>query len=145
MPAADHLDAAGQRPILLGTEGFFVPGALAARAAELMDHGATRLRQNEIDLRPELAELITVARIAGQRNAEARLGGTPGIPPPGPAATISPVMMTTAQTATLLGCSERNVRALADRTTLPGRRHRRGWSFHPDEVAAYMATREERF
>lgn len=139
------LDAAGRRPILNGSEGFLVPGALASAVAELLDHGATRLRQNGVELRPELAECIAVARIAGQRHAESRLSGTPGIPQVGDSVRVDPEMMTTAQVATRLGCGERNVRALADRQTLPGRRHHRhGWLFHPDDVAAFVAAREDR-
>lgn len=139
-------EPAPRRPILLGTEGFFVPGVLAGLVAELLDHGATRLRQNEMTLRPELAEVITVARIAGQRNAVVRLSGTSGILQVDPSVRVDPEMMTTAQVATLCGCSARNVTGLANRGTLQGRRHphRRGWFFHPDDVAAFLAAREER-
>jgi len=143
----DHLDlAAAARPSIVGDAGFFVPASLAAGVAKLLEQGEVWARQNAIPMPAGVSEVLAVARITGQRNAERRLSGTRGIPADGAPETM-PLMttaevatMSTAEVSALLGCSARNVTELARRGTLPGRRlPRTGWRFHPDDVAARVA------
>ena len=50
-------------------------------------------------------------------------------------------MLTTTEVASRLGCSTRNVRALAERGALPGRRLGRSWTFDAVDVQDYIDKR----
>ncbi len=83
----------------------------------------------------DAGEAFAAARAAVQRSA----AGTLGIPPYDPPVTMA--LMSTADVAQRLGCGTRNVRALAERGTLPGRRVGSVWSFDPADVEHYLERR----
>lgn len=80
----------------------------------------------------EAGEAFVAARGAVERSAV----GMSGIPPGDESATMS--MMSTTDVARRLGCGTRNVRALAERGTLPGRRVGSVWSFEAADVEDYL-------
>lgn len=53
-------------------------------------------------------------------------------------------LLDVAAVATRLSCSQRWVRALADRGVLRGTRLASAWAFHPDDVAEYLRQRQSR-
>jgi hypothetical protein len=73
---------------------------------------------------------------------KAALGvGTPGMPRSTP--DDEPETLSSMEVARIVGCSTRNVRALAQRGSLRGRRTTSGWLFDPVDVAAFNAARKE--
>lgn len=68
--------------------------------------------------------------------------GTPGIPTDPDACTVTP--MSANEVAKRLGTTDRNVRALAGRTSLPGWKVPvLGWQFDPVDVAEFIANRQK--
>lgn len=126
---------------------------LPPHAAYLLDRHLLRpvlARTRRGDLAPELQELVRAIeqeswhyaseRIAASRSAA---GGTRGMPAPSTPPTLADEM-TTSAAAQLLGCTARNVRSLATRKTLRGRRMAGRWFFERAEVEALVARRTDR-
>ena len=64
-------------------------------------------------------------------------GGNPDNPTTGTEHSVEHEQIDTATAATILGCSERNIRYLAGAGRLPGHRHGGRWIFHRDDVLVY--------
>jgi excisionase family DNA binding protein len=64
-------------------------------------------------------------------------GGNPDNPTTGTEHSVQHEQIDTATAATILGCSERNIRYLAGAGRLPGHRHGGRWMFHRDDVLVY--------
>ena len=134
---------------LLGREGpvVVVTGAVAYRLSKLLMSEMSRARDRGERLDPDLVKTVLAIDAAGREYATRRvLGalaasdqGTPGIPQSGGSGTTD--VLTTTEVASRLGCSTRNVRALAERGALPGRRVGRSWTFDAVDVQEYIETR----
>jgi hypothetical protein len=131
--------------MLVGDHGPVV--VVSPRAAALLAGPLGRLFadvQRRDGARPdaELVALLGELERAGQeyRRRQAAAGaerdGTSGIPAEEP-----PLMLRVVDVAELLHCSPRNVRALAERESLPAVA-RRPWRFDPSDVSAYLAAKE---
>src|SRR5687768_6869864 len=91
-------------------------------------------------LDPDLVKTVLAIDAAGREYATQRVlsalaasdDGTTGIPSDEESATT--VMLTTQEVAQRLGCSTRNVRALAERGALPAKRAGRTWLFDVVDV-----------
>lgn len=64
-------------------------------------------------------------------------GGNPDNPTTTAEHSVEHEQIDTATAATILGCSERNIRYLAGAGRLPGHRHGGRWIFHRDDVLVY--------
>ena len=145
---------------LVGGDGpaVLVTGRVAYRLGRLLLAELRRARDNGEVVDAELVATIRAIEAAGTAYAqkltsEAAAEGTgtsapsdaeaPAITGPQPAVGDGEMTatMTTAAVAARLGCSERNVRALADRGALPGRRVGRAWVFDAVEVEEYATAR----
>lgn len=152
---------------LVGADGpvAVVSGRVAYRMARLLVAELRRARDNGERLDPELIATIRAIEAAGRAYATRRIDAalaadgddpveaTSSVPPaddgerpapePDPESVghVAGVAMSTAAVAARLGCSERNVRALADRGALAGRRVGRTWVFDPVDVEEYAAAR----
>ena len=106
-----------------------------------------RARDRGERLDPELVKTVLAIDSAGREYATRRVldalaasdDGTTGIPTPEEHETTD--VLTTTQVAARLACSTRNVRALAERGALPGRRVGRNWTFDVVDVQEYIETR----
>ena len=134
---------------LLGRDGpvVVVTGAVAYRLARLLMAEMGRARDRGERLDPDLVKTVLAIDAAGREYATRRVlsalaasdDGTTGIPD-ADAREITDVLTTT-EVASWLGCSTRNVRALAERGALPGRRVGRSWTFDAVDVQDYIDTR----
>lgn len=107
-----------------------------ARIAPALARHAQALRARGYQVDPVVEEIVAVG---GAWIASHTEPGTPGIPGHSSddgAGSMEP--MTTRQVAELLGCTARNVTALAGRGALPGRRRSTGWTFEQADVVAYV-------
>lgn len=106
-----------------------------------------RARDRGERLDPELVKTVLAIDSAGREYATRRVldalaasdDGTTGIPTPEEHETTD--VLTTTEVAARLGCSTRNVRALAERGALRGRRVGRSWTFDVVDVQEYIETR----
>ena len=142
----------GARQMILGDQGpvLVVSGRAAALlAGPLQSLMAAAQRRDGVRFDPELVAVVTeMERVAGEyrRHVAASLAtksehvGTPELPTCEPVRTMSSM-----EVAGLLGCSDTNVRGLARRGSLQGRRAspRSPWRFDPLDVHAYIATLRE--
>jgi len=80
----------------------------------------------------EVAALAYVERVRGAAQAAAEAAND---------RSLNEHLLSTAEVATQLGCSARNVRALAERGALPAVRNGRVWGFDPVDVAELVAAR----
>ena len=126
-----------------------MPASVARFLAVLLVDGRRRARTEGWRLPEEVWTVVRLLEDAGRAHAAARAaagpaepGGTCGIPPSGPSASLAG--MSTADAAAALGCTERNVRALAERGTLPAWRAGRRWTFDPADVEARTAAAGKR-
>ena len=134
---------------LLGRGGpvVVVTGALAYRLSKLQMAEMRRARDRGERLDPELVKTVLAIEEAGRQYATTRvLGalaasdpGPPGIPQSGDHEITE--LLTTTEVASRLGCSTRNVRALAERGALAGRRVGRSWTFDAVDVQEYIDAR----
>ena len=134
---------------LLGREGpvVVVTGAVAYRLSRLLMAEMGRARDRGERLDPDLVRTVLAIDAAGREYATRRVlnalaasdDGTPGIPESEEREITA--VLTTTEVATRLGCSTRNVRALAARGALPGRRVGRTWTFDAVDVQDYIDTR----
>ena len=134
---------------LLGRDGpvVIVTGAVAYRLSKLLMSEMRRARDRGEHLDPDLVKTVLAIDAAGREYATRRVlnalaasaDGMGGIPPRDEPATND--MLTTTEVATRLGCSPRNVRALAERGALPGRRVGRSWTFDVVDVQEYIDAR----
>lgn len=134
---------------LLGRDGpvVVVTGAVAYRLSKLLMSEMRRARDRGERLDADLVKTVLAIEAAGREYATRRvLGalaasaeGTPGIPDSPQHETTD--VLTTTEVAARLGCSTRNVRALAERGALPGRRVGRSWTFDAVDVQEYIDTR----
>lgn len=134
---------------LLGRDGpvVVVTGAVAYRLSKLLMAEMRRARDRGERLDPDLVQTVLAIDEAGREYATRRVlgalaasdDGTPGIPHADDRAITD--VLTTTQVASRLGCSTRNVRALAERGALPGRRVGRSWTFDAVDVQDYIETR----
>lgn len=113
-------------------------GDVARAVAYVIERGLASIVRTDA-VRPPPAIYVLLGEL---RQAASVPVGRPGIPIEAP-----PVMvpsMSVSAAAELLRVSDRAVRALAGRGTLPGRQARRGapWRFWADDVVAYAARRE---
>lgn len=102
------------------------------------------------DLSPELQSLVRAIEVSARHYAVERIkatkravDGIPGIPPASAPPTLDHEM-TTSTAGRLMGCTARNVRALATTGSLRGRRVAGRWLFDQAEVEALVARRGER-
>ena len=124
-----------------------VTGAVAYRLSNLLMAEMRRARDRGERLDPDLVRTVLAIDRAGRDYATRRVlnalaasdDGTTGIPLSGEHETTD--VLTTTEVASRLGCSARNVRALAERGALPGRRVGRSWTFDVVEVQEYIDTR----
>ena len=124
-----------------------VTGAVAYRLSRLLLTEMRRARDRGERLDPELVRTVLAIERAGREYATRRVlgalaasdDGTTGIPPADEHETTA--VLTTTEVASRLGCSTRNVRALAERGALPGRRVGRSWTFDVVDVQEYIDTR----
>lgn len=134
---------------LLGRDGpvVIVTGAVAYRLSRLLMAEMRRARDRGERLDPDLVKTVLAIDAAGREYATRRVlgalaasgDGTTGIPPQDERETTD--VLTTTDVASRLGCSTRNVRALAERGALPGRRVGRTWTFDAVDVQDYIETR----
>ena len=134
---------------LLGRDGpvVVVTGAVAYRLSKLLMAEMRRARDRGERIDPELVNTVLAIEAAGREYATRRVldalaasdDGSPGIPPPGDREITD--VLTTTEVASRLGCSTRNVRALAERGALPGRRVGRSWTFDVVDVQEYIESR----
>ena len=124
-----------------------VTGPVAYRLSRLLMAEMRRARDRGERLDPDLVRTILAIDDAGREYANRRVlgalaasaDGTPGIPQTDESARTD--LLTTTEVARRLECSTRNVRALAERGALPGRRVNRTWLFDPVDVDEYIETR----
>lgn len=124
-----------------------VTGAVAYRLSKLLMAEMRRARDRGERLDPELVRTVLAIDEAGREYATRRVlgalaasdDGTTGIPQAGDRETTD--VLTTTEVASRLECSTRNVRALAERGALPGRRVGRSWTFDAVDVQEYIETR----
>lgn len=136
-----------QKFLLNGVSVVLPPHAAYLLDRHLLRPVLTRIRRD--DLAPELQALVRAVEFASWHYASERVqasrgagAGTPGMPAPSTPPTLGE--MTTSAAAQLLGCTTRNVRSLATRKTLRGRRIAGRWFFEAAEVEALVARRTER-
>ena len=126
---------------LLGTEGpvVVISGRVAYRLGRLLLTELRRARDQGEALDAELVATIYAIEAAGLAYVH-RVTATD---PAGADASASRrrEVLTVAEVAVRLECSHRNVRALATRGALAGRRDGRSWVFDPVDVEEYAATR----
>lgn len=104
----------------------------------LCDLGVNVMRRNGEAVPDRLARLLDeCSRVAAAAQPPASLA----MAAEAPAGKVVDVELTAAAVAELLGCSAQNVRARAQRGTLPARRSPRGWRFDPEAVAEYLDLR----
>ena len=97
-----------------------VTGADAVWLCQLLEPGLRWMKANSVSLTARRATLLEALQLIAAKQGNGT-SGISGIPTGVPDVTI-PDVVTTAQMARLLGCSERNVTARAQRGTLPGAR-----------------------
>lgn len=134
---------------LLGRDGpvVVVTGAVAYRLSKLLMTELRRARDRGEQLDRDLVATVLAIEEAGRAYATRRVlsalaasdDGTTGIPQPGERETTD--VLTTTEVADRLGCSTRNVRGLAERGALRGRRVGRTWTFDVVDVQEYIDTR----
>jgi excisionase family DNA binding protein len=127
-----------------GTPYVLVPDRVAARLAKPVGR-LLREAANEGQLvHPEVLQVGEALSSAARHHQQASAARHAAPAPPGTASPCSqgdPI--TTTEAAERIGCTQRNVRALADRGTLPGERTARGWELDPAGVDAYSVHRAE--
>lgn len=134
---------------LLGRDGpvVVVTGAVAYRLSRLLMAEMRRARDRGERLDSDLIATVLAIDEAGREYATRRVlgalaaseDGTTGIPLR--EADDITAVLTTTEVAARLGCSARNVRALAERGALSGRRVGRSWTFDVVDVQEYIDTR----
>ncbi|MGN6243720.1 MAG: helix-turn-helix domain-containing protein [Motilibacteraceae bacterium] len=141
--------------VIVAAGAVLVLAEVVPALARLADLAERQARLDGAPIRPEvravLDELRASARVA-QRRAAAELVAatslagpcsTPGTPERSDPVSESTLLSARA-VAQALGCSTRNVRALATRGSLPGTRGPAGeWLFDPTDVARWMRQRDE--
>ena len=136
---------------LLGADGpvAVVSGRVAYRLGRLLMTELRRARDQGEALDPELVATIYAIEAAGLAYVD-RVTGTEVPPADAEESLAAPLhatpssrhdTLTVSEVATRLGCSERNVRALATRGALAGRRDGRSWLFDHVDVEEYAASR----
>ncbi|HUR48306.1 MAG TPA: helix-turn-helix domain-containing protein [Acidimicrobiales bacterium] len=134
---------------LVGRDGpaVLVTGAVAYRLSRLLMAEMRRARDRGERLDPDLVATVLAIDEAGREYATRRVlgalaasaDGSTGIPSSDDRETND--VLTTTEVAERLGCSTRNVRALAERGALPGRRVGRSWTFDLVDVQEYIDAR----
>lgn len=134
------------RPVavpLLGTDGpvAVITGRVAYRLARPLLRELERAQAHGEYVEPavvgairaiELAGLAYVDRVKGAAHAAAQAAND---------LMLDEHLLSTAEVAAQLGCSPRNVRALAERGAIPAVRNGRAWGFDPVDVAELVAAR----
>ncbi len=122
------------RPLVVDVPAVLVSGKVARQLAGPLAGLLARARANGERLDEDLVATVAALEEAGRRYAVDRVqaglrsaGGT--AVDAGRTAVATMTAMDTTETAAALGCSERNVRALAKRGTLPGRQAGSRWLF----------------
>lgn len=132
---------------LIGTNGpeVIVSGRAAYLLLRLTRSAMQAARDDGWLADDELADTVGALRMAANHYANERLrserSGTHGIPTEDEAGIVR-VEMSTTETAEALGCTKRNVTALAARGTLHGRRLGRRWLIDAASVADYRDDQE---
>ena len=134
---------------LLGDDGpiVIVTGPVAYRLSRLLMAEMRRARDRGERLDQDLVKTVLAIDAAGRAYATRRVlgalaaadDGTYGIPHEDEPAITA--VLTTQEVAQRLGCSTRNVRALAERGALPAKRAGRSWVFDAVDVQEYIDTR----
>lgn len=126
-----------------------VSGSVAYRLSRLLMAEMRRARDGGERLDPDLVATVLAIEEAGREYATRRVlgalaasaDGSSGIPKDD--ADEITAVLTTTEVASRLGCSTRNVRALAERGALPARRVARSWVFDAIDVQEYIETRRD--
>jgi len=127
-----------------GTLYVLVPDRVAARLAKpvgrLLREAANEGQLVHLEVLQVGEALSSAARYHHQASAARHAASAP----PGTASPCSQgERITTVQAAERIGCTQRNVRALAERGRLPGERTARGWELDAAGVDAYNRHRAE--
>ena len=117
-----------------------VPGRLAYRLAPILVRALRAARDEGRRIDADIVGVVRALEHAGRVYAAGRLAsGTYGIPVDDPSGRVN--RMSTKDVAVAIGCTERNVRALAERGSLEGHRERTGWSFDAVAVREFIDRR----
>lgn len=119
-------------------QGVLVPASAAAWLAKAGELLAFECRRDGSRLPVEVATVFDeCARVARVRRVQATAALSVPVGTPERSAEACSGTLSAMEVAVVLGCSSRNVRALAARGSLPGERLRGRWSFDPADIADY--------
>lgn len=128
---------------LLGADGpvAIVTGRVAYRLARPLLRELERARAQGEYVEPAVVAAIQAIELAGVAYLERVKRAAQQVAEAANDQALDEHLLSTAEVAVQLGCSARNVRALAERGAIPARRNGRAWGFDPVDVAELVAAR----
>ena len=128
---------------MLGADGpvAVVTGRVAYRLARPLLRELARAQSQGEYVEPAVVAAIRAIEVAGLAYLERIQGAAQAAAEEANDRTLDETLLSTNEVARRLGCSARNVRALAERGAIPAVRNGRAWGFDPVDVAELVAAR----
>lgn len=128
---------------MLGADGpvAVITGRVAYRLARPLLRELSRAQSQGEYVEPAVIAAIRAIEVAGLAYLERIQGAAQAVAEDANDRALNEHLLSTAEVAAALGCSARNVRALAERGAIPAVRQGRAWGFDPADVAELVARR----
>lgn len=128
---------------MLGADGpvAIITGRVAYRVARPLLRELARAQSQGEYVEPAVVAAIRAIELAGLAYLERIQNAAQAAAEAANDQTLNDHLLSTAEVAKRLGCTARNVRALAERGAIPATRNGRAWGFDPADVAELVAAR----